>query len=45
MGRLNDQDPASTHATTRSRHGIARETQIFRTSHCPHLQEVRANVE
>jgi len=36
MGHLNDHDPANTRAITRSRLGLARETQRFRTGHYPH---------
>lgn len=36
MGHLNDHDPADTRAITRSRLGLNRETQIFRTGHYPH---------
>ena len=35
MGHLNDNDPANTRAATRSRLGLARETQIYRTGHYP----------
>ena len=36
MGHLNDHDPADTRAITRSRLGLNRETQRFRTGHYPH---------
>ena len=36
MGHLNNHDPASTCAITRSRLGLARETQELRTGHYPH---------
>ena len=36
MGHLNDHDPANTRAITRSRLGLARENQRFRTGHYPH---------
>ena len=36
MGHLNDHDPANTRAITRSRLGLACETQQFRTGHYPH---------
>jgi len=36
MGHLNDHDPANTRAITRSRLGLSRETQRFRTGHYPH---------
>ena len=36
MGHLNDHDPANTRAITRSRLGLARETQRFRTGQYPH---------
>ena len=35
MGHLNDHDPANTRAITRSRLGLMRETQRFRTGHYP----------
>ena len=35
MGHLNDHDPANTRALTRSRLGLGRETQQFRTGHYP----------
>ena len=35
MGHLNDDDPADTRAITRSRLGLTRETQRFRTGHYP----------
>ena len=35
MGHLNDDDPANTRALARSRLGLARETQIYRTGHYP----------
>ena len=35
MGHLNDHDPAATRAITRSRLGLTRETQRFRTGHYP----------
>ena len=35
MGHLNDHDPAHTRAITRSRLGLMRETQRFRTGHYP----------
>ena len=35
MGHLNDYDPADTRAITRSKLGLARERQRFRTSHYP----------
>ena len=36
MGHINDHDPANTQAITRSRLGLARETQRFRTGNYPH---------
>ena len=35
MGHLNDNNPANTRAVTRSRLGLVRETQRFRTGHYP----------
>ena len=35
MGHLNDHDPVNTRAITRSRLGLMRETQRFRTGHYP----------
>ena len=35
MGHLNDHDPANTRAATRSKLGLGREIQIFRTGHYP----------
>ena len=35
MGHLNDHDPANTRAATRSKLGLGREIQRFRTGHYP----------
>ena len=35
MGHLNDNDPANTRATTLSRLGLSRKTQIYHTGHYP----------